>query len=109
MSKKVVKKKKVVVSSDASSTGKKKISPTVSRSKSNVSASKALIFNQQNYQLMALGALLVGIGLLLMTGGSQPDPNTWDPDIIYSKRITVLGPVVILAGLILEIYAIFKK
>ena len=45
----------------------------------------------------------------MMLGGGMPDRNTWDPNIIYSPRITVVGPVLILAGLIVEIYAIFKK
>ena len=59
--------------------------------------------------LMGIGAALVALGLMMMVGGSMPDPNTWDPDIIYSKRITLLGPLLILAGLILEIFAIFRK
>jgi hypothetical protein len=44
-----------------------------------------------------------------MMGGSQPNPNEWDESIIYSPRIMVVAPILILAGLIVEIYAIFKK
>ena len=105
-------KKKVVVSRKKSDPAKKKISATVSRGRSTTSVTipkQTLIFGKQNYILMVSGAVLVLFGLLLMVGGSMPDPNTWDPDIIYSKRITLLGPMFILAGLILEIYAIFKK
>jgi sulfite exporter TauE/SafE len=68
-----------------------------------------LLFKKNNLIWMAAGALLIIIGLALMSGGRMPDPNTWDPDIIYSFRRTVLAPIVILAGLGLEIYAIFKK
>ena len=104
----VTKKKKVIVTSVED---KKRITPTVSRSKSPVSiaATGELIFQRENLLLMLLGAVLVLVGMLLMTGGAMPDPNTWDPNIIYSKRITLLGPVVILTGLIIEIVAIFKK
>jgi len=106
MSKKI--KRKVVAASS-----KKKISPTVSKSKSISSAFGAsndeLLFARQNYILMAAGIGLMFIGFILMLGGNMPDPNTWDPDIIYSFRITVLAPIFILAGLIVEIVAVFKK
>ncbi|HNG07373.1 MAG TPA: DUF3098 domain-containing protein [Saprospiraceae bacterium] len=51
---------------------------------------------------------MIFIGMLLMTGGSMPNPDTWDPNIIYSARRTVLAPIFILGGLVLQIYAIFK-
>ena len=68
-----------------------------------------MIFGRQNYILMGIGAALIAFGLLLMSGGEMPDPETWDPNIIYSFRRTVLAPAVILAGLVVEIFAIFKK
>ena len=109
MSKKASK-RKVVVKTE---TAVKKVNPTVSRSRnssqSNTGNKEALIFNQQNYLLMGVGFALVVLGLALMAGGSMPDPNTWDPDIIYSFRRTTLAPILILAGLIVEIYAIFKR
>lgn len=67
-----------------------------------------LLFGKKNYLLMLLGAGLVVLGMFLMSGGSMPDPDTWDPDIIYSTRRTLLAPIVILAGLVVEIVAIFK-
>ena len=105
MSKKI--KKKVVASSP-----KRKISPTISKSKtaSVLGASNdELLFGRQNYILMASGIGLMFIGFLLMLGGEMPDQNTWDPDIIYSFRRTVLAPFFILVGLIIEVVAIFKK
>lgn len=99
-------KKKVVPT-----TSGKRVAPTTSRRGSSATAiaKEELIFGRSNYTLMAIGAGLIFLGLLLMMGGQMPDPNTWDPDIIYSKRITVLGPFTILAGLIVEIVAIFRK
>jgi hypothetical protein len=67
-----------------------------------------LVFGQQNFLWMAIGAGLILLGLLLMLGGEQPDPNVWDESIIYSARIIVIAPIVIIAGVIVEIYAIFK-
>ena len=99
-------KKKVVVPT------KSRVVPTKVTNRSELlqdSRGTELIFNKQNYILMLIGAVLIFGGMLLMVGGSQPDPNTWDPDIIYSKRITLLGPVVIITGLIVEIVAIFKR
>lgn len=84
--------------------------PTESRRGSSTSTAKAedMIFGKDNYILMGAGLVLVIIGFLLMSGGAQPD-DSWNPDEIYSFRRTVLAPIVILAGLVVEIFAIFKK
>ena len=58
--------------------------------------------------LMLVGLALIAFGLVLMSGGEMPDPNTWDESLIYSSRRTLLGPATILLGLVLEIVAIFK-
>ncbi len=102
-------KKKVVVSTKKENS--RKVAPTTSNRRSTTStlAKEELIFGRDNYVLMAIGAGLILLGLVLMMGGQMPDPNTWDPDIIYSWRITVLAPFTILAGLIVEIVAIFKR
>lgn len=68
-----------------------------------------LIFDKSNYMLMLVGLALIGLGLVLMSGGAMPDPNTWDESIIYSHRRTLLAPVAILLGLIVEIVAIFRN
>lgn len=68
-----------------------------------------LVFGKKNYLLMAAGFGLLLLGLLLMSGGAQPDPTVWDEDIIYNWRRIVLAPAVILLGLGLEVYAIFVE
>jgi hypothetical protein len=68
-----------------------------------------LIFGRENYRWMAIGFGLVLAGMVCMMGGAQPDPNAWDESIIYSPRIMVVAPILILVGLVVEIYAIFKK
>lgn len=68
-----------------------------------------LVFNRKNYILLGAGALLMAIGILLMSGGDMPDPNTWDESIIYSPRRMVLAPIFMIAGLVVEVFAIFKR
>ncbi len=83
------------------------------RTKSGQSASKeerrALTFGRDFYIWAGAGFGLVVIGLALMGGGQMPSPDVWDPDIIYSTRITVIAPFTMLIGLGLIGYAIFKK
>ncbi len=112
----MAKKKKIVPSkakdsqSDRSSI--KKVVATQSKrgtSKEAVTAtSETLVFNKENYKWVAIGIALITLGMLLMMGGFNENPTTWDEGEIYSFRRTLLAPIVILAGLGVEIYAIFK-
>ena len=68
-----------------------------------------LVFGRKNYYIMIGGALLILLGLLLMTGGNMPSPDVWDESIIYSARRTIVAPFFILAGLAAQIVAIFTK
>ncbi len=68
-----------------------------------------LLFGRENYIIMGIGAALIALGLLLMSGGRMPDPEIWDPDLIYSFRRTVLAPLCIIAGLVLQVVAIFRR
>ncbi|MBP6183829.1 MAG: DUF3098 domain-containing protein [Saprospiraceae bacterium] len=70
---------------------------------------QTLLYGRQHYLLMGGGVLLIALGLILMSGGAMPSPDVWDESIIYSTRRTILAPIVMLAGLGLEIYAIFKR
>lgn len=70
-------------------------------------SSAELVFGKENYKWMLIGFGVMVLGFILMSGGSMPDPNTWDPDIIYSFRRITLAPFLILAGIVIEIYAIF--
>lgn len=97
-------KKKVVV------TTAKNLKPTKSTiGKSDASPSApSLSFGRQNYILMLAGVGLIFLGFLLMSGGQMPSPDVWDESLIYSTRRTLIAPIVILAGLVVEIFAIFK-
>lgn len=68
-----------------------------------------LLFGRENYLWMLGGFVVIMIGMLLMMGGSMPDSNTWDESLIYSTRRTLVAPIVILIGLTIEFFAIFRK
>ena len=68
------------------------------------------VFNKENYKWMLIGLVLIAIGMFLMAGGtSNKDPNVFDKGAVYSATRITIAPVLILAGLVLEIFAIFKK
>lgn len=73
------------------------------------SSNTGLLFGKQFYMWMLLGLGLIVIGLLLMSGGHMPSNDVWDENIIYSARRTIIAPIFMIAGLIVEVYAIFKK
>lgn len=70
---------------------------------------KDLIFNRNNYILLGAAGLAMALGIILMAGGSMPDPNTWDENIIYGSRRMVIAPIFMLGGVVLGIVAIFRK
>jgi hypothetical protein len=67
------------------------------------------LFGRENYKWMLIGLIVIVIGLLLMIGGKNADPNMFDPKEVYSFRRITLAPILILAGLGLEIFAIFRR
>ena len=107
MSKERKKKKKVVVTT--SSKSKAKLKPTKSRSAAGASQKESsLIFGRENFKFIFIGLVLIVLGFVLMSGGSMPSPDVWDESLIYSHRRITLAPIIILAGLGLQVYAIFK-
>ena len=66
-------------------------------------------FGRENYRWMLIGIVLVILGLLLMAGGKSKDPNVFNPNEVYSFTRITIAPVLILAGFVIEIFAIFKK
>ena len=67
------------------------------------------IFEKDNYMWMLGGIVVMAIGLVLMVGGKSDDPNQFHPDQVYSTTRITIAPILILAGLVLEIFAIFRK
>ncbi len=67
------------------------------------------MFNRQNYMWMAIGAVVMIVALLLMAGGKSPDPNVFDYKEVYSTRRITMAPILLMLGLIIEMYAIMRK
>lgn len=102
--------KKVIVVSDKDNSNTQMANATRSTYKTSESGSaEGLLFGAVNYKWVAIGIGLLTLGMLCMMGGSMPSPDVWDDSIIYSTRITVIAPILILAGLGVQFYAIFKK
>jgi hypothetical protein len=87
------------------------LEPTKSRTEPSVSQNimSSLTFGKKNYYYMLGGLALIFLGLMLMAGGHMPSADVWDESLIYSTRRTLIAPILILAGLALQIVAIFTK
>lgn len=67
------------------------------------------LFDKQNLWLMLIGVGVIALGMLLMVGGASKDPANFNYDEVYSARRITIAPILIIIGLAIEIYAIFKK
>ena len=67
------------------------------------------IFPKENYKFMLAGIAIIIIGFLLMMGGDSSDPNSFKPEEVYSFRRITLAPIVIVLGLLVEVYAIMRR
>jgi hypothetical protein len=77
--------------------------------KATSSRQMAPLFGKENYRWMLIGIIIMALGLFLMAGGKSKDPNVFDPKQVYSFVRITIAPILILGGLALEIYAIFRK
>lgn len=62
----------------------------------------------RNYVLLIIGAVVIVIGFVLMSGGGAATPEEFHYEIFSWRRIT-LAPIVVVAGFAFEIYAIMKR
>ena len=67
------------------------------------------LFTKDNYIWMVAGALVIAIGMFIMSGGKSADPNVFDYKQVYSTTRVTIAPILIVAGLAIEVYAIFKR
>jgi plastocyanin domain-containing protein len=69
---------------------------------------KELLFSKTNYMIIGLGLVMVIIGFFLMSGGHN-ESEEWNAEVIYSFVRITISPLVILGGLGVVIFAIFKS
>jgi len=67
------------------------------------------MFTKENYLWMATGAVTIAIGMLLMSGGKSDNPAVFNEKEVYSTTRITIAPILILLGLGLEVFAIFKR
>lgn len=60
-----------------------------------------LPFGKKNYQLMIIGVLTLVVGFVIMSSDSEPHG--------FGFLGLTLGPIVVMAGFIIEIVAILRK
>ena len=60
---------------------------------------------KRNVLYIIAGFVVMLLGYLLMSGGGSDDPNVFNEEMFSFRRI-VLAPVVIIIGMIVEIWAI---
>ena len=66
------------------------------------------LFGKENYTIMFIGLALVILGFMAMIGGKSVDPHVFNYSEIYSFRRITLSPILIVAGFLVEIYAIMR-
>ena len=67
------------------------------------------LFTKDNYIWMLAGLAVMAVGFFLMSGGKSDDPKVFDANQVYSTTRITIAPILIIAGLVIEIFAIMKK
>ncbi len=69
----------------------------------------SVLFTKDNYTWMIIGGIVIALGMFLMSGGKSADPRVFDTNEVYSTTRITIAPILIVLGLLVEVYAIFKK
>ena len=77
--------------------------------KKHTSSGIGTMFDKDNFMWMLLGLAVMAVGFILMAGGRSSDPNVFNKDEVYGFRRITVAPIIILAGLVIEIVAIFRR
>ena len=69
---------------------------------------KKMAMSRKGLKLLLAGLLVMVAGYILMMGGGSTDPKVFNYDMFDFRRL-VAAPLVILAGIVVEIVAIMGK
>ena len=67
-----------------------------------------MALSMKNYILLAIGFVVIVLGMVLMCGGGSESPEEFDYAMFSWRRIT-LAPLLIVGGFAFEIYALLKR
>jgi hypothetical protein len=86
-----------------------KVSPQRASRQSPVKEKQSeVLFDKDNFKWMLIGLGIIFFGFYLMSGGGSEDPNVFNNELFSTQRI-VIAPIIVVAGLVVEVYAILKK
>jgi hypothetical protein len=81
----------------------------MSNDKKQPQATNTSLFTKDNYIWMLAGLAVMAFGFFLMAGGKSADPKVFNESEVYSSTRITVAPILIIAGLLIEIFAIMKK
>lgn len=83
----------------------------MSKEKKQVQAGDASnpLFGKENFMWMLIGLAVLALGFFLMAGGKSSDPKVFNDNEVYSTTRITIAPILIIAGFVIEIFAIMKK
>ncbi len=81
---------------------------TKSNSTEETKSKFSFTFGKKNYILLIAGIVVLVIGYLCLIGGGSDDPNVFNENIFNVQRL-VIAPLLIVAGLIIEVFAIMIR
>jgi len=71
-------------------------------------AQKQFLFGKKNYILMGIGALVIALGYILMSGGASESPDVFNEEMFSTLRIRI-APLIVVVGFAIEVWAILAK
>ena len=86
----------------------KDITKTKAKTTETAENQKVMPFGKMNYILVLIGIALLVLGFIFMLGGGSNDPDVFNEKMFDFQHIT-LSTILILAGFVVEIVAIFWK
>ena len=87
----------------------KKITPATAKPVAQNSPAGNALFTKENYKWMLIGLVILALGFFLMAGGKSSNPNVFNDKDVYSPMRITVAPILIVAGLLVEIFAIMKR
>ncbi len=70
--------------------------------------SEKMALGPKNIKFLIAGLLVMAAGFLLLSGGGSDDPNVFNYAMFDMRRL-VAAPLVIVAGIVLEVIAIMGR